>query len=91
MTTSTENTVIQNSRVTEDKYACALRFIKAKNFRQALNGCKLLHQWEQQIKFRFGFIPLGELQMPASVNPVSVSMDNFDMHKMIKDSMSSAS
>ena len=69
-----------------DKYSYALRYNKAKIYKNVMSGCKTLKKWEEQNKFKIGFIPLGDLQIPASINPVDTHENPIHLHKKLKDS-----
>ena len=69
-----------------DKYSYVLRYIKAKNYKNVMAGCKTLKKWEEQNKFKFGFIPLGDLQMPTNIDPAPAVKDPIHLHKKLKTS-----
>ena len=71
-----------------DKYSHALRYVKAKNYKNVMSGCKILKKWDEQNKFKFGFIPLGDLKMPDeySPSPLGVAKDLITLHKKLRAS-----
>ena len=53
-----------------------------------MSGCKILKKWDEQNKFKFGFIPLGDLKMPDeySPSPLGVTKDLITLHKKLRAS-----
>ena len=76
-----------SSNVTNgDKYSWDLCYVKNKNYRTSLPKCRALQQWDSQNKFKFGFIPLGELKMPCRIDIIHTELDPIAQHKTIKKS-----
>ena len=49
-------------------------------------SCPTLQLWDEQNAHKFGFIPLGELDVPPPSSPVNVNSDPLTLHKIIKAS-----
>ena len=69
-----------------DKYTWAVRFLKAKNYKTTLPKCKTLQAWDADNKFKFGFIPLGDLVLPKKCEAITSTLNPIELHKQIKRS-----
>ena len=61
-----------------------LYVILRQKYKNVTTGCKTLKKWEEQNKFKFGFIPLGDLHMPTSSKPASLIKNPIQLHKKLK-------
>ena len=68
------------------KYNIDLRLKAKKSYKEFLPRCQTLQHWEAQTKFKFGFIPLGELKLPHTLSPKQTSFDPLQLHEKIKKS-----
>ena len=69
------------------KYDLPLR-LKDKKFDYAktMASCPILQMWDKQTVHKFGFIPMGELDVPLTRSPSNVKTDPITLHKVIKAS-----
>ena len=51
-----------------------------------MSTCSTLRYWDSQNKFKFGYIPLGDLHLPPEINPQTLDMDPLSLHKIVKHS-----
>ena len=53
---------------------------KTASYKQLIPTCSTLKLGDSQSKFKFGFIPLGDLSLPAEVNPTDSIEDPIALH-----------
>ena len=68
------------------KYDLDLHLKAKKSYKEFLPTCPTLQQWEANIKFKFGFIPLGDLKLSQAVSVKQTSLDPLQLHQKIKNS-----
>ena len=51
-----------------------------------MDSCPTLQTWDKQTGHKFGFIPMGELDVPFTTTPSKVNIDPLALHKVIKAS-----
>ena len=69
------------------KYDLPLRFKDKKlDHTNLMASCPTLQLWDKQNAFKFGFIPMGELDVPPTSSPSNINADPLTLHTMIKDS-----
>ena len=69
------------------KYDLPLRIKnKRASYKQLLPTCPTLRLWDVQNKYKFGFIPLGDVKLPSNVNPSHIKEDPIALHTKIKAS-----
>ena len=56
------------------------------SYKELLPTCPTLKLWDIQNKYKFGFIPLGDLDLPSQVSPSKFQDYPIALHAMIKDS-----
>ena len=59
---------------------------KSQSYKSALPHCATLRLWDVQNKYKFGFIPLGNLCLPHRVYPREGGLDSIAMHHRLKHS-----
>ena len=75
-TSSHGNLHIKDGSINGTKYDLDLRHNPKQSYKNFLPTCQTLQEWETNTKFKFGFIPFGELRLPGEV-PVNQSSLNF--------------
>ena len=86
-TSSSQANVNPNDEsVNSTKYDLDLCHKVKRTYKNFLPTCQTLQHWEANTKFKFGFIPLGELNLPAEVTVSQSSLDALQLHKVIKKS-----
>ena len=68
------------------KYDLDLRHKVKRSYKDFLPTCQTLQQWKANTKFKFGFIPLGELKLSQEVCVNQLSLDPLLLHKEITKS-----
>ena len=69
------------------EYDLPLRFRDKKlDYTNRMASCPTLQLWDKQNAHKFGFIPLGDLDVPPTSSPVDVNTDPLTLHKTIKAS-----
>ena len=69
------------------KYDLPLCFKDKKlDYTKFMASCPTLQLWDKQNAFKFGFIPMGELDVPPTSSPINVKADPLTLHTMIRDS-----
>ena len=68
------------------KYDLDLRLKAKKSYKEFLPTCHTLQHWEAHTKFKFGFIPLGDLKLPHVLSPKQTSLDPLQLHEKMKKS-----
>ena len=69
------------------KYDLSLRIKnKRASYKQLLPTCPTLRSWDVQNKYKFGFIPLGEIKLLDKVSPSHTQEDPIALHTKIKAS-----
>ena len=68
------------------KYDLDLHHNPKRSYKNFLPTCQTLQEWEANTKFKFGFIPLGELKLPQEVVVNQSPLDSLQLHKKIKES-----
>ena len=69
------------------KYDLPLHFKDKKlDCTNLMASCPTLQLWDKQSAFKFGFIPMGELDVPPTSRPSNVKTDPWTLHTMIKNS-----
>ena len=77
---------IQNDCQSSTKYDLDLCLKAKKTYKQFLHTCQTLQHWEAHTKFKFGFIPLGDLKLPQVVSPKQTSLAGLHRsHFMTRD------
>ena len=56
---------------------------KTASCKQLIPTCPTLKLWDSQNKFKFGFIPLGDLALPSCVQPTASREDLIALHAVI--------
>ena len=59
---------------------------KTASYKQLIPNCPTLKLWDSQNKFKFGFIPLGDLALPSYVEPTSSMEELIALHAVITSS-----
>ena len=75
---------IQHDGQISTKYDLDLRLKAKKTYKEFLPTRQTLQHWEASTKFKFGFIPLGDLKLPQVVSPKQTSLDPLQLHKKIR-------
>ena len=69
------------------KYDLPLRLKDRKlDYTKIMDSCPTLQVWDKQTGHKFGFIPMGELDVPFTTTPSNVNIDPLAFHKVIKAS-----
>ena len=59
---------------------------KKLDYTKLMGSCPTLQMWDQQTGHKFGFIPMGDLDLPLITTPSNVNTDLLALHKIIKAS-----
>ena len=71
----------------DSKYDLSLRLSDKKiDYTTLIDSCPTLKLWDKQNGFKFGFIPMGDLELPLEVVPSVSNCDPLTLHHMIKAS-----
>ena len=74
---------VQNST----KYDLSLRFKDKKlDYEKIMASSPTFKLWDKQNESKFGFIPMGELDLPENLNPSDIRADPLTLHHIIKAS-----
>ena len=69
------------------KYDLPLRLKDRKlDYTKIMGSCPTLQLWDKQTDHKFGFIPMGDLDVPFTTTPSNVNTDPLALHKVIKAS-----
>ena len=72
---------------TNSKYDLPLRFKDRKlDYTNLMVSCPTLQLWDNRNAFKFGFIPMGDLDLPSVSRPSDVQAGPLTLHTMIKNS-----
>ena len=81
------NTSTDSDTQSSSKYDLPLRLKDKKlDYTNILASCPTLQLWDKQNAHKFGFIPLGELDVSPTSSPANVDTDPLTLHKTIKAS-----
>ena len=81
------NTCTDSDSQSASKYDLPLRLKDKKlDYTNIMASCPTLQLWDKQNAHKFGFIPLGELDVPPTSSPANVHTDPLTLHKTIKAS-----
>ena len=83
---SHKDTEIQHDGQMATKYYLDLHLTAKKTYKEFLPTCQTLQHWEAHTKFKFDFIPLGDLKLLSVVSPKQTSLDPLQLHQKIKKS-----
>ena len=56
------------------------------DYTKVMGSCPTLQTWNKQTGHKFGFIPMGELDVPFTTTPSKLNIDPLALHKVIKAS-----
>ena len=76
----------KDETINRTKYYLDLRHKVRRSYKDFLPTCQTLQQREANTKFKFGFIPLGELKLPQEVSVSHSSLGPYQLHQKIKNS-----
>ena len=84
---SISTTCTDTNNQTTSKYDLPLRLRDRKlDYTNIMASCPTLQLWDRQNAHKFGFIPLGDLDVPPTSSPSNVDTDPLTLHKIIKAS-----
>ena len=80
------STISDHKESLDTKYDLPLKIKQRINYKSKLSTCSTLRHWDSQNKFKFGYIPLGDLHLPPEINSQTLDIDPLSLHKIIKQS-----
>ena len=84
---ATSSSAVDTDIQVTTKYDLPLRLKDRKlDYTKIMGSCPTLQLWDKQTDHKFGFIPMGDLDVPLTTTPSNVNTDPLALHKVIKAS-----